>query len=130
MLSFGYPLIAFLYLNILLYGVNFPQTLIGKFLRVRWLRFLGLIAYGVYLMHPLVQCLVFNVARGRTLLIDSVVTLALSVLVLAITIFICAISWKFFEKPLVKIGHRVSYSDLRQDSPSAGVREMATGAES
>jgi peptidoglycan/LPS O-acetylase OafA/YrhL len=34
---------------------------------------------------------------------------ATSVIALGITLILCRLSWQFFEKPLVDIGHRVRY---------------------
>jgi len=109
MLTFGFTLIAAMYACFLLYGINFPQTVIGKFLKLRWLRSLGLIAYGLYLLHFPVLAIFFGLKWGREPFISSVSSGVFSTLALAVTILICALSWVYFEKPLVKLGHRISY---------------------
>lgn len=71
---------------------------------MRPLRGLGSIAYGVYLLHPLV----FNIAaaayRGPA---RSAVVIVAGV---ACTLVIAQLSWEWFEKPIVRLGHRVSYT--------------------
>lgn len=73
-----------------------------RVLRMRWLRGLGVIAYGTYLFHVLI--------------IETVITAfpslgAFSTVVVAAagTICVAKVSWEFFEKPLVKFGHRLRY---------------------
>jgi len=116
------PLLAGMYLCILLYGIIFSESFIGKFLRMRWLRSLGLIAYGLYLMHFPVQGMLFGLKWGRAPFISSVSTAALNAFGLIATVAICALSWKYFENPLIKLGHRVSYQDLS----TARVQPIAT----
>lgn len=74
------------------------------------LRFMGMIAYGVYLFHSLIQFLCreallhFRVQSGTLFLWVADSVRALSSVALA------GVSWKYFEKPLVDRGHRNSYA--------------------
>ena len=73
------------------------------------LRFMGTIAYGLYLFQSLVS---FGLERvmlhfGRTA--DMVGTFQLSVLAVLTCIGLAATSWRYFEKPLVGRGHRYRY---------------------
>jgi peptidoglycan/LPS O-acetylase OafA/YrhL len=73
-------------------------------LSARWLRGLGTIAYGVYLLHLLVfGVIVMGLGsyanRGAIALM----------LALAVTVIIAKVSWEWFEKPLVRLGHRIGY---------------------
>ena len=72
------------------------------------LRFMGKIAYGLYLFQSLV-----NFAFGRVMLhfgrtADLVVTFQISVLTVLICIGLAATSWRCFETPLRR-GHRYRY---------------------
>ncbi len=103
----GYSWLAMFYTSCLLISVSASQDLAQRLLCQRWLMGLGTIAYCTYLIHvPLVQA-------GRRLL-----ELRLSphaawfpggMLGVAATIAIASISWKVFEKPLLRRGHEYKY---------------------
>lgn len=74
-------------------------------LYARWLRWLGRVSYSIYISHLLVfltvvRALPFSLHRG----------LMAAVVALALTLALAAVSWKFFERPILKFGHRVSYA--------------------
>jgi len=56
----GYLLLAGLYASILLMTVGRPHGRVAQFFRMRWLRGLGLIAFGVYLFHQAVRDLSYG----------------------------------------------------------------------
>ena len=109
-----------LYLVFLLYAVLFPGSFLSRCLRWSWLRGLGIIAYGTYLFHQFFLGLVF----GRVPFILSLRDVALSLLALALTLLFCRLSWVYFEKPLVKLGHRSTYQFV--ESPRSS--QTATSA--
>jgi len=110
---------ALTYLLFLLYSLLFPSVWFSRCLRWGWLRGLGLIAYGTYLFHEFFLGMFF----GRLPFIKSWRDLAVSIFTLAFTLLFCRLSWLYFEKPLVKIGHRASYQfaipDPADSAPSA-----------
>jgi peptidoglycan/LPS O-acetylase OafA/YrhL len=106
MATAGFTWMALFYLVILLYAVLFPGGWIGRCLRLGWLRGLGIIAYGTYLVHELFLGLFF----GRLPSVRSWRDFGVSMLALAFTLGFCRLSWLYFEKPLVKLGHRASYA--------------------
>jgi peptidoglycan/LPS O-acetylase OafA/YrhL len=106
MVTAGFTWMALFYLSILLHAVLFPGSWIGHCLRWGWLRGLGIIAYGTYLFHEFFLGLFF----GRLPFIRSWREFGVSMLALAFTIVFCRLSWLYFEKPLVKLGHRTSYN--------------------
>jgi peptidoglycan/LPS O-acetylase OafA/YrhL len=77
----------------------------AQFLRVTWLIWLGNISFGVYVIQQLVFGITELLLKGHT----NSWAIA-SVLALAATIAIAKLSWEFFEKPLVGIGHRERYA--------------------
>ena len=105
----GYTWMAVLYTIILVYGINFRESYLGEFLRMRWLRWLGTIAYGTYLFHMLVLGTVFGVIERREPSVASLTDLMLVVMALAVTLGLCWTSWNFFEKRLLGMGHRTEY---------------------
>lgn len=103
--AFGFSWISFFYLACLLYAVLFTDSLLSRCLRWGWLRGLGIIAYGTYLFHELF----LSISFGRVPWLRSFRDFALSLLTLVVTIVFCRLSWLYFEKPLVKLGHHTSY---------------------
>jgi peptidoglycan/LPS O-acetylase OafA/YrhL len=98
----GYDCVDLLYVCILL-ACLVDERFAGA-LSARWLRGLGTIAYGVYLLHLLVfGVIVMGLGsyanRGAIALM----------LALAATVIIAKVSWEWFEKPLVRLGHRIGY---------------------
>jgi peptidoglycan/LPS O-acetylase OafA/YrhL len=80
-----------------------------RFLRWSPLRYLGRISYGVYLMHAIALVAVFHWAN-RGIALDSISGVGLSAAALAMTIAFCALSLRWFEQPLLRLGHRAKYA--------------------
>jgi peptidoglycan/LPS O-acetylase OafA/YrhL len=105
MATVGLTLLALTYLAFLLYALLYRDNWISHCLRWSWLRGLGVIAYCAYLFHEFFLGMFF----GRVPWLYSWHDAGLSVIVLTVTISFCRLSWVYFEKPLVKIGHRTNY---------------------
>ncbi len=112
MLSLGYSWIAVFYLAVLLYALLWPSSWIASCLRWRWLRALGLIAYAAYLFHEFVLCLLQSVfwSWSRFPIASTASQWAVTFASIAITLLLCHFSWVYFEKPLIRLGHRSSYA--------------------
>jgi peptidoglycan/LPS O-acetylase OafA/YrhL len=126
MQTFGYTWMALLYVLVLMYALTQRASLISQALRVGLLRSLGKIAYGVYLLHGFV--LTFLTALISPLhpfhnswpALDSWSQFGITMLALLLTIVLCQLSWRYFEKPLVQIGHRSKYEfEITSDVPHA-----------
>jgi peptidoglycan/LPS O-acetylase OafA/YrhL len=74
------------------------------------LRFMGSIAYGIYLLRPLTGFLFQKALLSVRPESGPVATLLVSVLAAVAAIGIAALSWRYFEKPLVELGHRHRYA--------------------
>jgi peptidoglycan/LPS O-acetylase OafA/YrhL len=109
MLSVGYTWMALFYLSLLLYALVYRESWMARCMRWRWLGWLGTIAYGTYLFHELIRGTFFGLLGPRPPQIQSAGDFLLSVLALAVTLLICQLSWRYFEKPLIQIGHRARY---------------------
>lgn len=105
MTTFGYSWLALFYAACLLIVVS---TAAGSIvLRHPALKSLGTVAYCSYLIHfPLIHA-------GRRLfelrLSPQTAWLPGGALGVALTLIIAALSWKYFEKPLLRRGHRHAY---------------------
>jgi peptidoglycan/LPS O-acetylase OafA/YrhL len=108
-----YSVLAIFYAALLSLAIT-PAGPINWFFRQRWLRELGLLAYGVYLMHEIVNRLLHAIILGRIPNINERASMATTALAAAVTYVAAALSWRFFERPLVEFGHRVSYTTDRQ----------------
>jgi peptidoglycan/LPS O-acetylase OafA/YrhL len=101
MALYGYSVLAAFYVVALVLAVTAPEgEAIGRLLRTRPLRYAGTLAYSTYLIHlPLLGISLLLIRRQA----------AAGILGLALTFLIAALSWRFFEKPLVLRGHRHRY---------------------
>jgi peptidoglycan/LPS O-acetylase OafA/YrhL len=103
----GYSLIALFYTFCLLISVSAIEGGVHRLLCQKWLMALGTIAYCTYLIHePLVQA-------GRRVLemrySQQTAWIPGGMLGIAATLSIASISWRFFEKPLLRRGHKYQY---------------------
>jgi peptidoglycan/LPS O-acetylase OafA/YrhL len=122
MLSAGMSVLAVFYATLLLYTVLFPSGWLGAGLRWRPLRTLGTVAYGVYLFHNLILQFFFNKFLSRRLpSLHSAYDLAILVSAFAALFLFCAVTWRFFEKPMLRQGQRWKYRGkaLAQAPPAA-----------
>lgn len=105
----GSSWIALFYLSLLLILLTDTAGLIARVARIGWLGAWGRISYCMYLIHAAVKYFCTNLmTHGATQIAHwrSGVALLLSV---AITFGIAKLSWKFFETPLLRQGHRYKY---------------------
>jgi len=105
----GLTAIAALYALVLVYVLVFPHSTLGWFLRLKPLTWLGSIAYGVYLFHQLIFYITFGLVFSRPPVLSSVREVLVCILAFGMTLFLCRLSWRFFEKPLIAGGHRITY---------------------
>jgi peptidoglycan/LPS O-acetylase OafA/YrhL len=89
----------------------------GNFLRSGFLRFFGTISYALYLIHQPISGLLHGFFLGKSPDINSIPQILVSLLALAVSIFIAWISWRVFESRLVAFGHRWQYHSLPVDEP-------------
>lgn len=111
MTSFGYTWIAFFYLCILLIVITQPKCFLSYITRNRLLTEIGILAYGTYLFHLPIQVLSFRLILGHEPRFVGLPSIAVSLLSLILTLVIAKASWIYFEKQLVKQGHRYSYEE-------------------
>jgi peptidoglycan/LPS O-acetylase OafA/YrhL len=108
-LTAGYTWIAFFYVNLLLYSLTKPSSVVSRALRINWLRWLGSIAYGTYLLHQMILGMLFGWIWSREPAITGGYTLLTTLAALALTLMIAKLSFSYYENPLIKLGHRSRY---------------------
>ena len=74
-------------------------------LRSRAAEFFARISYALYLVHINVLIFVFWTVRGQPT-IRTIQGVALTALALAASVAICFLSYRYFEAPLIRMGHR------------------------
>lgn len=118
--GFEYSVLGLLYFLLLLCTlINSRFDAVFSF---RALRYLGTIAYGLYLLHYgclfAMRSIALRLYAGQS----GWMTLSVSLSGIALATVLAVISWEYLEKPLIKRGHRYHYSnegvrDLPQATP-------------
>ena len=104
----GHTYLAVFYSSVVLMAVVWRGQGAVAFLRAAWLRKLGRISYGVYLVHSGVLALTFAMLHRATRL-GGIADALIIGLALTITLTLCSASYRWFESPLLKIGHHLRY---------------------
>jgi peptidoglycan/LPS O-acetylase OafA/YrhL len=108
--TLGLTWMAALYLCFLLCGISQPGNWLSACLRWRWLTGLGAIAYGVYLIHFYARAFLYQMIWSTdSNKIATVGQFVATLLAIPLTLAVCQLSFTFFEKPLIRIGHRWKY---------------------
>jgi peptidoglycan/LPS O-acetylase OafA/YrhL len=95
-------------------GLTFAAGLAGRHLPVpRWMAWLGLISYSIYLLHPLlIEVLYTSVLRHHHY--SFAVRFAMAVVFVLVTIAVSSVTYLFVERPMQNLGRRVARRlDLR-----------------
>ena len=119
----GYTWVALFYATVVLFVLIYRESLLAALFRNRGLRWLGGLAYGVYLIHQTVLGFVLGPVWA-TPFITNWWKFAAAVGALALTLLIAMVSWRYFELPLVRIGHKFSYHP--EERPEEILVEVAT----
>jgi peptidoglycan/LPS O-acetylase OafA/YrhL len=108
----GYSIFGFMYCLLVLLVLLAPLPLLTKFFRARWLGWLGLVSYCVYLIHePVIGALFLLIGRDPSSASPDLTNLLVTIAALAITLLTAQASWVFLESPLIRRAHaRYSYS--------------------
>ncbi|HEX8818592.1 MAG TPA: acyltransferase, partial [Archangium sp.] len=86
-----------------------PRHVLTPLVEHPWLRYIGGITYGIYLLHMLSLNVVRRVVPFHDVTVYFVLTLGLSVV-------LATLSYRYFETPFLKLKHRF---DWRGDKPPA-----------
>ena len=107
---FGHTIIAVLSLGLILLATASVSSRTARLFRNPVLMWVGTVSYGIYLIHqPVVGLLHATLLRQSPQIAnptDALVTL----LGLGLTFGLAAISWRVFERPLVRLGKQIRYN--------------------
>ena len=110
MVFLGYSWLALFYTCLLLIVVTAKKGMIVSVMRISALRHLGIIAYGVFLMHLAINGLAHGLFPGKDLSINNLSDGAVTLAAFLMTLLLATLSWRFFEKPIIDWGHSFSYT--------------------
>jgi peptidoglycan/LPS O-acetylase OafA/YrhL len=108
---YRYSWLALLYGSLLLLAVTEERGPVAALTRNRALRWLGGLAYGVYLLHQPVQYVLHWLIRDQKAHLLVPADFAVTLAALAVTLGMAVVSWRWFEKPILTIGQSVSYDE-------------------
>lgn len=109
MVSFGFTWMAMFYASVLLLVATSPTWLIARIFRSRVLQHFGLLAYGMFLMHMVVDSIAHGWLLGKSTDIRNFADAAVTTLAFIVTWGLALLSWKFFEQPIIRWGHSFRY---------------------
>lgn len=109
MISVGYTWLAAFYSCLVLLVLAQKQGWVGGVMRWGVLRGLGVISYCVYIVHETLNLLAHQLLlHGRPEVYDFK-GVGVTLLSLVLTLVVASLSWRYFEKPLIRRGHGYSY---------------------
>jgi len=113
----GYSWNALGFGTLLVLVVTHPGGMLGRLFRARGLGRIGMISYAIYLLHQPIIGLLFGITKQSEPRLNSIGSLALTVVALGMTYLMASISWVCFERPLLKIGRSIKYESAAQPQP-------------
>ena len=116
MVSVGLTWLPFFYFCVLLFALTQRESWLSAVLRNPALCWLGAIAYGVYLFHQTILGAVLSFLGSGAPLIARLQDLPVFALALAVTLLFARLSWIYFERPLVHLGHSWKYDNASAPS--------------
>ena len=104
MYSVGFTWLALFYCSWLVVSIVRPDPVVRFILNGRFLQQLGTLAYGVYIFHQPVNDLLHALILHAPPVVHDPSTLGVTALAAAATFLLAKLSWRYFEKPLIKRG--------------------------
>jgi peptidoglycan/LPS O-acetylase OafA/YrhL len=109
MTSWGYSWLALFYAAFLLLAVVDTGGWLERVLRNPALTKLGTLAYGLYLIHISVMQSVRHPLNSWLPASPHLAWILGGILGAAVSVLLASLSWKYFEKPFLRRGHRYQY---------------------
>jgi peptidoglycan/LPS O-acetylase OafA/YrhL len=112
MVSLMFSWLAGFYFLLLIYVVTFRSSKLTGLLNWSWLRRLGIIAYGVYLLHEGVLDFLRRAFVSMPGPLRACPYGLVALASLAVTVVLAQLSWTKLEKPFVDFSHKYKYRAL------------------
>jgi peptidoglycan/LPS O-acetylase OafA/YrhL len=106
---FGYTWLALTYLLLLLVVLTADQSPLARVCRLAWLRWIGTVSYGIYLLHQVVSGLCHGLILGQPPALTDLSSGLVTALAFALTLLLAGLIYRLFERPFVELGHRFQY---------------------
>ncbi len=123
---FNHFWLAALYSTLILIAFVGNEPLLGRILDSRVLVWLGRLSYGIYMFHQVVSGLLHGSLRHGEPQIRTLSDAGITFTSLCITLALAILSYRFFESPLIRFGHRFQYQSKPQQD--ATFQAIAGGA--
>lgn len=124
--TYGLTAIALLYATVLLIAVVLPAAPIGVALRFKPLRSLGKLAYFIYLLHVSALLATFDTLNNFDIGRNTFVRWIAGAASLGLVIVLANVSWNLLESRMIRVGHRVKYSQSQEESSVETVLPLAS----
>jgi Predicted acyltransferases len=85
------------------------DSLIATILRMRWLQFIGLISYGVYMIHQPIRGLSFWLTGRNVPLLSNPTEWGINITALFATILLASVSYFLIEKRFLSLGRKANW---------------------
>ena len=109
MTTWGFSWLATFYTCILLIAVSSSRGPVSRILQNPSLMRLGTLAYCSYLVHVAIMNALRHPLKAHFPQLPVAAWLVGGILGIGLTLSVAALSYKYFEKPLLKRGHQYSY---------------------
>lgn len=103
--------LACLYSTLLLTVYLGTEPWLGRWLSSRVLVWFGQLSFAIYLLHQVMAGLVHGCIGNDQPKIATLADAGFTLVALALTLGLAALSYRYFEQPLVRAGHRLSYAN-------------------
>lgn len=115
--------LALLFATVILIALAGPQTILARALRNRVLVWFGTISYGLYMYHQAISGLVHGTWGSGEPSLGTSNGAVLTAVAFVLSLVVAAISYHFFEKPILRFGQIVNYQ--RSGASFGGAWERA-----
>jgi peptidoglycan/LPS O-acetylase OafA/YrhL len=109
MATVGYSWLAISYAWLLVIVISRANKTLNRILSERILRTTGVLAYSTYLLHLPMMAAFERILDRRFPDASEPTHLATRIIAVAVTVGLAALSWRFFEGPLLRRAHKFTY---------------------
>jgi len=109
--TIGYTWLGAFYGCLLLVVMSQKQGWLATVMRWKALGQLGTISYCVYVIHLAIDRLAHSLVFHTEPQIYNLKGVGVTLLALVLTLALASLSWRYFEKPLIRRGHSFAYDD-------------------